>query len=125
MNYDNISSTKDLPRVNTAKYQQDPKEEWLTCFEPVPIDFLNKVDTALTEIESFIKKTHRGKFTFEDVAADSTLKCILITVKAPNSKQTLWIMRENESECCFYIYCKTLFEVSSMDIHLYVSICNK
>ena len=113
MDYDKISSMKELPRLDTAKYQQDPKEEWLTCFDPVPIDFLNKVDVALTEIESYIKRTHRGKFTFEDVAKDPSLKCILITMRVPNSKQTLWIMRERESENCFYVYCKTLFDVNS------------
>ena len=113
IDYDRISFLKDLPRLDSSKYKEDAKEEWLTCFEPVPIEFLNKVDVALTEIESYIKRTHRGKFSFEDVASDPSLRCILIAIRAPNSRQTLWMMREKESEGCFYIYCKTLYEVTS------------
>ena len=109
MDYDKISFTKDFPVLDVSKHKEDAKEQWLTCFEPVPIEFLNKVDMALTEIESYIKRTHRGKFTFENVTADQSLKCLSISTKG--GKQLLWAIREKQNEKCFYIFCKTLYTI--------------
>lgn len=102
---------KEFPLIDIAKYKDDPKVEWLPCFETVPVDFLNKVDPALTEIESYIKRTHRGEFSFEAVASDPSLRCIYLTLRSPNAKQTLWIMRENSPKKLFQIICKTLYKV--------------
>jgi hypothetical protein len=114
LNYEAAVFTKEFALVDTRKYKDDPKVEWLPCFEAVPVEFLNKVDPALTEIESFIKRTHRGEFSFEAVATDPTLRCIYIQVGNPSTKQTLWLMRENPSEKTFTITCKTLYEVKSI-----------
>ena len=37
---------------------------------------------------------------------------IIITIKAPGSKQTLWILRDRESEKKLDIYCKTLYPIT-------------
>eukprot|EP01022_Parablepharisma_sp_SALTPOND_P014529 TRINITY_DN1986_c0_g1_i1.p2 TRINITY_DN1986_c0_g1~~TRINITY_DN1986_c0_g1_i1.p2 ORF type:complete len:481 (-),score=86.55 TRINITY_DN1986_c0_g1_i1:677-2119(-) len=113
LDYDKVSFMKEFSKTDIIKHKEDPKEEWLPCFEPVPIEFLNHVDSALTEIESYLKRTHRGRFTFEDVAKDPSLRAILVTVRSPNSKQTLWILREKEVNSRFDIYCKTLYDVTS------------
>jgi len=112
LDYDKISFTKEFTRTDITKYKEDPKEEWCNCFEPVPIEFLNHVDAALNEIESHLRRTHRGKFSCEDVARDPTLRFILVTIRAPNARQTLWVMREFEKEQKFEIYSKTLYEVA-------------
>ncbi len=110
---------KEFPKEEVAKFQEDEKEEWMPCFTPVPTEFLDKIDLALNEIESYIKRTHRGKFSFEAVAADRTLRCILLTIKSPGAKQTLWVLRECEDQSYFSIYCKTLYEVARIS-HLNV-----
>lgn len=109
--YDKITFMKEFPATDISKYKNDPKVAWLPCFEPVPTEYLNKVESALTEIETYVKRTHRGIFSFEDVASDPTLRFILLTIKSPNARQILWIMRENKAKKVFMITCKTLFEL--------------
>jgi len=106
MDYDKAGFAKMFPLKNIEEYKKSANEVWLPCFKPVPIDFLNYLDTALTEIESYLRRTHKGKFTFDEVLKDETLRCILIVVN--DSNKTLWILRKEGN---FEIYCKTLYKV--------------
>eukprot|EP00831_Metopus_contortus_P042679 TRINITY_DN3398_c0_g1_i3.p1 TRINITY_DN3398_c0_g1~~TRINITY_DN3398_c0_g1_i3.p1 ORF type:complete len:390 (+),score=72.91 TRINITY_DN3398_c0_g1_i3:503-1672(+) len=56
MDFDRISFMKEFPLTNIEKYKESSEEEWLSCFEPVTVEFLDKIDSALTEIESYLKK---------------------------------------------------------------------
>jgi hypothetical protein len=112
LNYDKITFTKLFPKIETDEYKKDQKEEWVPYFETVNEDFLHDIDPALTEIESYLRRTHKGKFSFENVVKDSTLRLIEVTVSYPNKKQVLWIVREKPKTAQFEIYCKGLFNVA-------------
>ena len=111
LNYDKVTFMKTFPMLNIEEYKDGTKEEWVPCFEIVPVEFLNNVDAALTEIESYLQRTHRGKFSFENVVKDPTLKLITVTIRSPNSKQILWIIREDPKRSEFEIFAKSIYEV--------------
>lgn len=112
LNYDKSTFLRAFPTLSTEDCKEDPKEEWATYFETVTEDFLHEMDPALTEIEVYLRRTHRGRFSFENVAKDPTLRLIEVNITYPNKKQVLWIVREKPETSSFEIYCKGLFNVS-------------
>jgi len=112
LSYDKASFAKLFSKIATEEYRENQKEEWLPYFATINEDFLHDMDPALTEIESYLRRTHRGKFSFENVVKDNTLKLIEVAISYPNMKQVLWIIREKPKTAQFEIYCKGLFNVA-------------
>ena len=111
LDYDKGTFANQFPKVDISEYKQDPNEVWLPCFKSVPVEFIDRLDSAFTEIELYLKRTHRGPFSFSDVVKDESLKCIVVSTQETKDQQTLWIIRNKRSH--FEIYCKALYEVKN------------
>jgi len=118
MNFDDISFPIWFPSINSSKYQETTKECWLLSLSLVSVEFIKKIDTALGEIESYLKKSHRGSFSFDNIATDHTLRCLIISVKGENSRQTFWAFREEEETKTFNIFSKPLKKKKGVSLRI-------
>lgn len=124
MVYDTVTFMKTYPTVNIEEHKEDSKEIWLPAFQSVTDEFLDTIDPALTELESYLRRTHRGNFSLEAVINDPSLRQIRLSIRSPNSKQVIWIVRENKNKRLFEIYSKSLYEVEC-NLSINISISNQ